>query len=190
MVVQNSREALGAMADGLRRAGERVGQLESEVQPVAQDGRLQPHEWIVTPDGKLLKTDATEHHLSHDLVGPQDIAWDVAGLEAEWELDSHEMRMVEAVIARDAGRRFSPELLDVYRVAYRAFRMGQLWMGAENVGRSSSEGGRLESAAFRMRELLAAALERWSRRRGPRSGRHPGCDAHEDADGAEPTPPG
>lgn len=184
MAVQNAAEALGPLARTLGDEGERLWKLESQVHPVAQDGRLQPHEWIVTPGGTLLKTDATEHHLGHDLVGPQDIGWDVAGLEAEWELDPHELRLVETVIAREAGRRLSPELLDVYRVVYRAFRMGQLWMGAESVGRTSREGRRLESAALGMRERLAGAVERWTHR--TRSGQPSGADAREAVEGAEP----
>src|SRR5262249_38728081 len=157
MAVENTLEALGDVAGILWGAHSRVERLQAHVEPIAQDGRLQPHEWIVTPDGTLLKTDAVDHHLGHDLVGPQDIGWDVAGLEAEWALDAHELRLVEEVLARRTGRRLSPELLGVYRIAYRAFRMGQLWMGADRAGRSSEVGARLGAAAERMRRLLAAA---------------------------------
>jgi hypothetical protein len=147
MAVENSREALGSLADGLEIDSEVVRGLVEEVRAVAQDGRLQTHEWILTPGGTLLKTDATEHHLGHDVVGPQDIAWDVAGLEAEWELDAGEVQFVERVLERRTGRRIPSELLDVYRIAYRAFRLGQLSLD--------------DPLASRMRELLAAAVQRW-----------------------------
>ena len=56
------------------------------VQTVAVDGRLLPHEWIKTEVG-YLKTDITDHHADHFFPSCQDIAWDVAGLSVEFGLD-------------------------------------------------------------------------------------------------------
>jgi hypothetical protein len=52
--------------------------LRPRVRPVLTDNRLHRWEWIAAPDGRWLKTDALDHHAAHDLIGPQDIAWDVA----------------------------------------------------------------------------------------------------------------
>ena len=57
------------------------------LRPLIVDGRLQPWEWIVTRQGVLLKTDASSHGDDHFLPGPTDIAWDLAGVIVDWDLD-------------------------------------------------------------------------------------------------------
>src|SRR5262249_47707296 len=47
--------------------------------PVYPDCRMLPHEWRLTRDGQILKTDAVGHAEGHQLPGPADIAWDLAG---------------------------------------------------------------------------------------------------------------
>jgi hypothetical protein len=54
-------------------------------QIVEVDGRMLPHEWIRTSTG-YLKTDGIDHHDDHFFPGPQDIAWDLAGLCVEFHL--------------------------------------------------------------------------------------------------------
>lgn len=63
-----------------------VAALRRHVRPVHVDARLHRWEWIAGVDG-LRKTDALDHAQAHDLVGPQDIAWDVAGAIAEYGCD-------------------------------------------------------------------------------------------------------
>lgn len=88
--------------------------------PVAIDGRLHAWEWIRTADGRLLKTDALDHCCAHDLVGGQDIAWDVAGAAVEFELCEAEVARLGAAVGAD------PELTRFCRLAYPAFQVG-LW---------------------------------------------------------------
>lgn len=88
--------------------------------PVAIDGRLHAWEWIRTPDGRLLKTDALDHCCAHDLIGGQDIAWDVAGAAVEFELPDAEVERLRAAVGAD------PELTAFCRLAYPAFQAG-LW---------------------------------------------------------------
>ena len=64
--------------------------LERVVRPVEIDGRL--HAWsYLRRDGHLLKTDALDHHAGHDLVGCQDIAWDIVGAKIELGPDAVRM---------------------------------------------------------------------------------------------------
>lgn len=69
---------IGALLDGVDPAA-----LQHHVRAVHGDARLHRWEWITGPDG-LRKTDAIDHSQAHDLVGPQDIAWDLAGAIAEY----------------------------------------------------------------------------------------------------------
>lgn len=99
--------------------------------PVAIDGRLHAWEWLRTPDGALLKTDALDHCCAHDLVGGQDIAWDVAGAAVEFALDEAGAERLRAAVGAD------PALTAFCRLAYPAFQAG-LWTFAgdpEQVGR-------------------------------------------------------
>src|SRR5438874_5859066 len=54
---------------------------------VLADGRMAPHEWILSANG-LIKTDGASHGDDHFYPGPTDIAWDLAGAITEWRMDS------------------------------------------------------------------------------------------------------
>jgi hypothetical protein len=95
-------------------------ELSSRVRRIRTDNKLDRCEWLRLRDGRLLKTDALDHHQGHDLIGCQDAAWDVAGATVEFELDDHET--AELVAATDQS--VDPELLGFYRLAYCAFRLG------------------------------------------------------------------
>jgi hypothetical protein len=125
---------------------------------VATDNRLDPHEWLRLRDGRLLKTDALDHHYSHDLVGSQDVAWDVAGALAEWTLEGAESAELIIAIEIASGRTVDRQLLDFYRIAYSAFRLGQASLGAEMCGGDAAERHRLTAARDRYSGQLAALL--------------------------------
>ncbi|WP_426268001.1 hypothetical protein [Sphingomonas sp. LHG3443-2] len=111
-------------------------------EPVQVDGRLHAHEWLRLPCGRLLKADALDHHRSHDLVGCQDIAWDLAGAEVELGLTLPSAK---------------PNLEALYRVAYCAFQIG-----AHTLGKGMSpaaEHYRLDAAIARYRLALVDAVE-------------------------------
>lgn len=110
--------------------------------PVHVDGRLHAWEWLETPAGELLKVDALDHACGHDLVGCQDIAWDVAGAELELELSPMEAERLAKVLGVD------PRLLAFHRACYPAFQLG-LWSLAPAV-----EASRVEAHVRRYREAL------------------------------------
>ena len=126
MAEQNIGEALGHAAGRMALSSfpiHRLDALQSEVRPVFLDGRLHLWEWLRI-DGRLLKTDALDHCEGHDLVGPQDIAWDVAGAAVEFDLDAVGVRRL--LDAMPPATRPSTELVAFMRVCYLGFQLG-LW---------------------------------------------------------------
>ena len=101
-------------------AKSRLATLEREVRAVDVDGRMHLWEWLRVGD-RLVKTDALDHSDGHDLVGRQDIAWDVAGAAVELGLDARLL-----VDAMPAPTRPSADLVAFLRVAYLGFQLG-LW---------------------------------------------------------------
>jgi hypothetical protein len=108
--------------------------------PVAIDGRLHAWEWLRTPEGRLMKMDALDHHRAHDLVGGQDIAWDIAGAAVELTLPD------EAVTALTRRLNAEPELVGFHRLAYPAFQAG-LWTFAGDAAQVARYRGALATAA-------------------------------------------
>jgi len=96
---------------------------------VVCDGRLMPHEWICTEGGELLKLDAVSHGDNHFFPGPCDIAWDVAGVIAEWNLQGEDcdafVREYELLAGDPLSKRLQPYLL-----AYTIFSLGWSKMAA------------------------------------------------------------
>ncbi|HEY8381451.1 MAG TPA: hypothetical protein VIL09_04785 [Microvirga sp.] len=156
MAVHNAGEALGG-----ERARQLEGQLagieagEAAVRRVATDNRLHPHEWIVA-GGAILKTDALDHAFAHDLVGCQDIAWDIAGAIVEFGLAPVEAARLAAAVGREAGAPVHGGLVRRLVPCYLAFQLGAAAMGAAALAGSGEE-ERLRRAAG----LYAARLDRW-----------------------------
>jgi hypothetical protein len=103
--------------------------------------------------------DALDHHCSHDLVGAQDIAWDVAGAAIEFDLDAKERAWLAAVAGRTAGRLVDAELLEFMTVAYVAFRLGQSQLAALGAAADGYE--------RRLRELLLEHSNAWKPQESP-----------------------
>lgn len=157
MARRNAGLALGEDgARALERWATRVPELEGRMQRVEIDGRLHAWEWLVRTDGGLVKTDALDHHAAHDLVGCQDLAWDLAGAACELGLAGEERDRLVAIASRLAGRAPDPELLAFMRTCYLAFQLGRhvLAIGAS----SPAEAARLEAAATSYREALRAEV--------------------------------
>src|SRR3954453_21950736 len=74
---------------------------------VLTDNRMHAWEWLVTPEGRILKADALDHHRGNDLVGPQDVAWDLAGAAVELELDEDGLERLSASLIRARGTAWS-----------------------------------------------------------------------------------
>jgi hypothetical protein len=95
--------------------------LQARVHRVRTDNKLDRGEWLRLADGRLLKADAVDHHQGHDLIGCQDVAWDVAGATIEFDLMPDDTARLIALTGRDVD----PALLELFRIAYSAFRVGR-----------------------------------------------------------------
>ena len=114
------------------------------VQPVLADGRMQPHEWLVSSSGEFLKTDAISHGDNHFFPGSCDIAWDLAGAAVEWQLGPEELEFLLDKFARITGTKVSSQITP-YILAYCIFRLGFCKMAMSTV-RGSREEWRLDQA--------------------------------------------
>lgn len=121
--------------------------------PVIADGRMQPHEWLLSTEGKLLKTDSGSHGDDHFFPGPTDIAWDLAGSIVEWRMDEEQtaefLNHYRNASGDDASAR-----IDGYIKAYTVFRLAYCLMAA-NAMNGSDEQVRLQRDADVYGTLLA-----------------------------------
>lgn len=101
---------------------DRLAGLESAVRRVVTDNRLHRWEWLRLPDGRLMKADALDHAAAHDLIGCQDIAWDVAGGIVEFDLS--DARSGALCLAVDAAVGLDRRLLEFLLPCYIAFQIG------------------------------------------------------------------
>ena len=159
MARHNTAEALGPE---VARAFDRwtpaqVADLARRQHPVEIDGRLHPWKWLVLPDGRLLKCDALDHHAGHDLVGCQDIAWDVAGAAEEFALMPDGVARLSRAVAEACGRSVDGGLLALLTPCYLAFQLGAHGMAAEAAS-DPDEAARLRRAVSRYADRLAQVL--------------------------------
>ena len=135
-----------------------AGQLEGAVRRVETDNRLHAWEWLHTPDGRLLKTDALDHHAGHDLIGCQDIAWDIAGATVELDLSDSERNRLCRIVAEQSGHPVNRDLLALLTPCYLAFQMADHAMAANAVSPESAEAQRLGAATDRYAERLGRII--------------------------------
>jgi hypothetical protein len=131
MAEHNVREALGSGVAGRIPWIRHTSWLAGGHRAVAIDGRLDLCEWVRTGDGRLVKLDALDHDAAHDLIGPQDVAWDVAGAIVEWELDADARSCLTRVVAAETGREPAPATLEAMMPCYLAFRLGAAQLAAD-----------------------------------------------------------
>jgi hypothetical protein len=159
MAARNIGLGLGeASARALAPWTVRLEKLARHVRPVRTDNRLHPWEWLVA-DGRLVKADALDHHAGHDLVGCQDIAWDIAGAAVEFGLTREEAERLCAVAGRESGRAVAPELVDFLTPCYLAFQLGAFSLAADAHVYDPAEAARLRAAAGRYTDLLKSRLK-------------------------------
>jgi hypothetical protein len=152
MLRRNATLALGEAAGAATaRWRDRLADLDARARPIEVDARLHPWEWLVTTAGRIVKTDGVDHHAGHDLIGCQDVAWDVAGAIVELELDPGEARRLAAIAGGVA-----PELLAFLHPAYLAFQLGRCAL-AEGAA-APDEAARLRTASVRYAGLLRSVL--------------------------------
>jgi hypothetical protein len=100
--------------------------------PVYADCSMRPHEWLLTREGHVLKTDAVGHAEGHLLPGPVDIAWDLAGTIMEWRLTPTQTEFFLGEYFRQSGDDVRHRL-EAYLLLYSAFRMAFCSMGASSM---------------------------------------------------------
>ena len=151
-------EAVARPLDALRPA---IPGLERQRRPVWTDNRMHVWEWLLRPGGGLLKTDALDHADAHDLVGCQDIAWDIVGARVEWSLSPAEAESLRAIVAREAGIAPLPVLIAFLTPCYLAFQMGYYSMAAD-ASVCPQDKARAAAAAHcyaaRLRSVLSSSL--------------------------------
>lgn len=132
------------------------GSLESQ-HAVIVDGRMQPHEWIASKDGKLQKADAATHGDDHFMPGPTDIAWDLAGTVVEWNLDADAeaflLNRFQSLTGIDTRRRFHDFLL-----AYALFRLSYCRMAASGTAIADEQLRLGRACEFYRRRITATAV--------------------------------
>lgn len=155
MALVNAREALGeAAADRLRDRLAGLERREALIRPVETDNRLHAWEWL-NADGRLLKTDAVDHHAGHDLVGDQDFAWDIAGAAVELELTPAERETLTAIVEEESDRPQARQMAEAMPVLYRAFQLGYYTVAA-----ATTDGAAERNRLNRNRDRYRAGLER------------------------------
>jgi hypothetical protein len=125
--------------------------------PVITDSHMMPHEWIVSPSGRLLKLDAATHGDDHFYPGPADIAWDLAGAIVEWKLDSEAADLLVEGYVRSSGDQIVRRLPG-YLLAYCVFRLAFASSARSSMG-AGQEGARFEQEAATFRTKLATLLQ-------------------------------
>jgi hypothetical protein len=154
MAVCNATELWGE--DCGKTIGERLAglpRLAGRLRRVYVDARLQSWEWLQRPDRTLCKTDALDHAEAHDLVGCQDIAWDVAGAAVEFGLSPRQTRDLAMEVGNLSARAVDPEAVAGFELCYAA-----LHAGAWSLAEASAEACERRRIATR-RDLYAARLK-------------------------------
>ena len=157
MARANVGEALGPeAARALATRLPDADRIQAVVRPIETDNRLHAWEWLAAPDA-LLKADALDHHQGHDLVGCQDVTWDIAGAAVEFALSRADLDELAAAVERVSGRSVVAELLEASSLCYAAFQLGFYTAAGQSAG-DPDEQVRLGAAAARYRNRLARDL--------------------------------
>jgi hypothetical protein len=106
--------------------------------PTVCDARMMPQAWLHAEDGRWLKLDAATYGDDHFFPGPCDIAWDLAGIVVEWELNSSAREFLLARYRQASGDDASSRM-QAYVQAYATFRMAWSRMAAASVGDAEEE---------------------------------------------------
>lgn len=131
-----------------------LASLQARVVPIVTDNRLQHWEWLRT-ETRIIKADGLDHHAGHDLVGCQDVTWDLAGAGVEFSLSSTELNELVASIEALSGRAVDRSLLSFMRLCYLAFQTGYYQMAL--AGQSGHRARALSATRARYLEQLRSA---------------------------------
>lgn len=158
MMRYNTAQALGEDAAAqLDKWQPHLPHLTNVAHPVLTDNKMQAWEWLLLPNGRFLKADALDHHDSHDLIGAQDIAWDVVGAILELGLDADEIRQLLLISGLIGRLGLGQHELDFYTYAYIAFQIGYYTLAAQAMG-DHPEAQRLHDWAARWKRIMRKQL--------------------------------
>ena len=160
MARHNAASGVGAtLAQRLDPWAGELAHLDRQVRRLRTDNRLHAWEWLRTSDGRLMKTDALDHHAAHDLVGCQDITWDIAGAGIEFGLAAAEQAQlcdaIECITRTAVDRR----LLAFSQPCYAAFQFGYWSLAADALAGFPAEARRTRAAADAYGRVLARLIE-------------------------------
>lgn len=160
MARHNAAEALGpALAARLDAWEPRLTAMARAVRRMETDNKLHAWEWLWLPGGQLLKADGVDHSQGHDLVGCQDLAWDLAGATVELGLTEAEQAALGEVAVRHGAVLPEPEVLCFHGLCYLAFQLGHHALAASALEVTApDEVPRLRRAAVRYGEVLRQRL--------------------------------
>ncbi len=148
ITVMNTEEGLGtAVARAVRARVDDAARYADLLVPIDTDNRLHPWEWLAAGERGFLKADALDHSEGHDLVGAQDLLWDIAGAAIEFDLSPGETASLRAAVSDGCLRVVNAELQRVFEFFYLAFQIG-LWTSAKKSA-PADEVPRLEAVASR-----------------------------------------
>jgi hypothetical protein len=105
----------------------------------------------------VVKVDTAEHGDDHFQPGPQDIAWDVAGVLAEFAWTAQERASLVHQLSTAMGDPGLGERLQWMHPCYLAARLGYDTMAADGLG-DTADGRRFRRQAHRIARQLAARL--------------------------------
>ena len=105
---------------------------------IVVDGRMNPHEWLGTADGRLLKTDGATHGDDHFFPGPTDIAWDIAGAAVEWNLRPDALDFLLSRYRLLTGEDLR-QRLQIVLITYAVFRLAWCKMALPTVPGTAEE---------------------------------------------------
>jgi hypothetical protein len=105
---------------------------------VVVDGRMNPHEWLFTANGRLLKTDGATHGDDHFFPGLTDIAWDIAGTAVEWNLHPDALDFLLSRYRLLTGEDLR-QRLPIFLITYAVFRLAWCKMALPTVAGTGEE---------------------------------------------------
>lgn len=157
MLYWNTWEALGEeWAERTRAtAAAMLDFAQQNSLPSYGDGHMAPHEWLLRKNGRIAKVDSVGHAWDHTCIGPQSVAWGVAGALVEWRLNSAQQAALLQAFHVAGGPHLPPEVLHFHRLAYAAFRLGQCHICANMLAHDPNEQQRLWTAYAEYKGVLS-----------------------------------
>jgi hypothetical protein len=128
------------------------------LKPVEIDGHLHPWEWREDAEGRIWKADAVDQAWGHDLVGCQDIAWDLAGAAVEFDLSPAATAGLVGAVGGHAERAEAPEAAALMQLCYCAFQAGLWTFAADDPQESVRARQRRDAYHHRLERLAFASI--------------------------------